>query len=321
MATRYPCARIRRKASSRARFTPASIDTPSEDANCFAGVQQFVETFTCSSASPSRGEFDVTGLLAALGSGSDQAHGESIENTAGIGQHNLASVLHKQGLDFTSKIQTFVDLIGKLPACLDGRFSLAFLARRHLHRRMAALRRLLGRRSQRHNGGKIARPIIELLVQAHVFDTLREREQAGVPYTPSVEDPHRGFEQSLGHSTIPVFREHSQGSEEPEGSPARDNVRSDQVATYARRKHLDVARSPAWGHKMAVTHEFNRIGNSEERSKRKPNNTIRRFEFALFQRTNFDQFIRRHSSSISCANSRSYEIQLFWDERDSQPNR
>src|SRR5271156_351660 len=150
---------------------------------------------------------------------------------------------------------------------------------------------LLSPRSERHDCGKISRPVAELLVQAHVFGV---REQPGVPYAPSLEDRHCGCKQPLCHAAVPVFRQHSQGSEEPERSPARDYVGSDQAAIFTRRDHLHVCRAPAWCHEVAVAHEVKRIGHPQERSKCEPNNTVCLFKFALFQWTNFDELTRRH---------------------------
>jgi hypothetical protein len=104
-----------------------------------------------------------------------------------------------------------------------------------------------------------------------------------VPHAPSVENRDSGFEQPLRHAAIPVFRQHSQGSEEPERSPARGYVRSDQAATFACREHLDVGRAPARRNQIAIAHEVERIRQSQKRSKRQPDNTARLFEFTLFE--------------------------------------
>ena len=91
-----------------------------------ASIQQFVETFTRSRTATGRAELDVTRLLAALRSRSVQAHRESIENTARVCQHDVAGALRKHGPDFTSEIESLIDLVGEFPACLDGLFALAF---------------------------------------------------------------------------------------------------------------------------------------------------------------------------------------------------
>ena len=87
------------------------------------------------------------------------------------------------------------------------------------------------------------------------------------------------------------------GPEESERSPARDDIRADQTATVARRDRFDVGRMPARRHQIAVAHEVERIGQSQKRSERQPDNTVRLFEFTLFQKTNFDGLIRRHEKS------------------------
>ena len=90
-----------------------------------ASVQQFVETFTRARAAAGRAELDVTRLLAALRSGAVQAHRESIENAARVGQHDVARALRQYGPDFTGEIESLVDLVGEFPACLDSLFALA----------------------------------------------------------------------------------------------------------------------------------------------------------------------------------------------------
>src|SRR3984893_11084037 len=59
----------------------------------FACIQQLVETFTGSGTTTGRTKLDVTSCLAALRSGSVQAHCESIENTLPVCQHDVAGAL------------------------------------------------------------------------------------------------------------------------------------------------------------------------------------------------------------------------------------
>src|ERR1700676_2290453 len=92
----------------------------------FASIQQLVETFTGSGTTTGRTKLDVTSCLAALRSGSVQAHCESIENAARVCQHDVAGALRKYGPDLTSQIETLIDLVGEFPAGLDGLFALAF---------------------------------------------------------------------------------------------------------------------------------------------------------------------------------------------------
>src|SRR5580658_776384 len=86
----------------------------------FAGIQQFVETFTRALSAPGRAELDVTSLLATLGSRSVETHREAIQNMAGVCQHDVARTLRENGLDFFCEIEAAVNLVGKGPACLDG---------------------------------------------------------------------------------------------------------------------------------------------------------------------------------------------------------
>ncbi len=69
-----------------------------------ASIQQLVETLTSTRAAAGSTELDVTRLLAALRSGSIQAHCESIGNTARVRQHDVAGMLGKYGPDLTSEI-------------------------------------------------------------------------------------------------------------------------------------------------------------------------------------------------------------------------
>jgi hypothetical protein len=127
-----------------------------------------------------------------------------------------------------------------------------------------------------------------------VLGTVREREQPGVPKAPSFKNCHSGLQQPLRYAPAPVFRQHSQGAEEPEGSPARDHIRSDQTATFACGYHLDMGRVPSGRHECAVTHEIERIGHSQKRSECDPDYPLRLLNFCLFQRANFDVLIGRH---------------------------
>jgi hypothetical protein len=128
VATRYPWERMRRKASSRARFTPASTLAPREEAKLIAGIQQFVETRTRALSASGRAELDVTRLLAALGPRSIKADCEAIQNATRVCQDDVAGVLRQDSLDFLSEIESRIDLVCKFPACLDGLFTLALSA-------------------------------------------------------------------------------------------------------------------------------------------------------------------------------------------------
>ena len=128
------------------------------------------------------------------------------------------SSLRKHSPDFTAEIEPLIDLVGEFPAGQDGLFALAFGQGRQQHGslRSFVLSRRLRLGCSRHDGRKIAWPVAELLIQAYVLGTLWKREQACVLQVPSVENCHRGFEKPLRHATVPVFRQHGQGSEEPE---------------------------------------------------------------------------------------------------------
>ena len=106
----------------------------------FASIQQLVETFTCSRTSTGRAKLDVTRCLAALRSGSVQAHCESIENTARIGQHDIAGALRQYGPNLASQIESLIDLLGEFAASLDGLFALAFGEGRWYRWRLRRLR-------------------------------------------------------------------------------------------------------------------------------------------------------------------------------------
>ena len=54
-------------------------------------------------------------------------------------------------------------------------------------------------------------------------------------------------------------------------------------------------RAPARRHEIAVAHEVERIGQSQKRSERQPDNPVRLFEFTLFERTNLDELNFRHA--------------------------
>ncbi len=64
---------------------------------CLASIQQFVEAFT--RITTGRAELDVTGLFTAFRSESSHAHRERIENTARLGQYDIAGALRKHGAD------------------------------------------------------------------------------------------------------------------------------------------------------------------------------------------------------------------------------
>src|SRR5271155_4471149 len=105
----------------------ASLDSRSaRGCKRFASIQQLVEAFTGSGTTTGRTKLDVTSCLAALRSGSIEAHCKSIENTARVCQHDVAGALRKYGPDLTGQIESLIDLVGEFPAGLDGLFALAF---------------------------------------------------------------------------------------------------------------------------------------------------------------------------------------------------
>jgi len=111
-------------------------------------------------------------------------------------------------------------------ARLDSRLAVYFLTGRKQHGRNA-----FSGRSVRHDGREITRPVAELVVQRNMLGALPEGEEPGVAHTPSLKDRHRGLEQPLGYPAVPIFRQHGQGAKEPERSPPRDDVRSNQAAS------------------------------------------------------------------------------------------
>jgi hypothetical protein len=91
-----------------------------------ASVQQFIETPACACITTDRAELDVTNLLATLRSWSVQAYRKSIENIPRVCQHHVASALRKDGLDFSTKIESLINVMGEFLARLNDLFALFY---------------------------------------------------------------------------------------------------------------------------------------------------------------------------------------------------
>src|SRR5437868_1217859 len=278
-----------------------------------ARLQQPIEPRACILPAPGCSELHVTRLFATLRTRPVHTNGETIQLTLRVRQQHLTRTVRCRTAYLAREIQSLLQLASQTRALLDRSLALALCQLRQPDHAIAVRTRRRVRRFVIHQQREVLRPIPELLVQPHMFRTVRKCEKSRPLHAPCIELLHRCIEQLLRHPLVPVLREHRKRPEEPERSPPRQQVRADQPLPVSRRQRFHVLALDTRSQHVAIAQERHRIRQPNKGPERRPHDAVRFLRLALFQPA--------HTNSRSLRNHVRSFVQACAERRQSRRSR